>query len=68
MHRENYVLHAHSYSVGVDTYNSYEKLRNFMKITQKDWYKDPDGKNIEFINAMEANDYPIFVSMYHPEY
>ena len=64
----DYVLHAHSYSVGVDTYNQYENLRNFMKITQTDIYVDEEGKMIEFIDSMEAYDYPIFATMYHPEY
>lgn len=63
-----YVLHAHSYSVGVDTYNSYEGFQDFMKVTQTDGYIDEAGETIEFIGAMEAYDYPIFASMYHPEY
>ena len=40
-----------------------------MKITQKDvWVRPEDGQEIEFIAAMEGKDYPIFLTMYHPEY
>ena len=40
-----------------------------MKVTQKDiWIRPEDGIEIEFIVAMEAKDYPIFLTMYHPEY
>ena len=39
-----------------------------MKITQTDIYVDEEGKMIEFIDSMEAYDYPIFATMYHPEY
>ena len=40
-----------------------------MKITQTDTYLNPfTGKEMEFIASMEAYDYPIFATMYHPEY
>ena len=65
---EDVALHAHSYSVSVDTYNNIPKMKTFMKITQTDIYTDPTGRKVEFINAMESNDYPIFTFMYHPEY
>jgi len=40
-----------------------------MKITQTDaWERPSDGEKIEFIAAMEGKEYPIFVTMYHPEY
>ena len=68
MSDNEYVLHAHSYSVGVETYNSFPNLRDFMKITQTDVYENEDGEVIDFIGSMEAYDYPIFSTMYHPEY
>lgn len=40
-----------------------------MKILQTDTWKRPsDGKKIEFIDAMESVNYPMFATMYHPEY
>ena len=38
-----------------------------MKVTQTDFYNDT-GDMTEFINAMESRHYPIFATMYHPEY
>lgn len=40
-----------------------------MKIIQTDDYEDfKEGKTVRFINAMEGKNYPIFATMYHPEY
>jgi hypothetical protein len=40
-----------------------------MKVTQTDvWIRPEDGEKIEFIAAMEGKEYPIFLTMYHPEY
>lgn len=69
MENEGLALHAHTFSVSIDTYESTPGLRDFMKITQKDtWTRNYDGVDVEFINSMEARDYPIFTTMYHPEY
>ena len=38
-----------------------------MTITQTDTLLT-DKKSITFIDSMEANDYPIWSTMYHPEY
>jgi hypothetical protein len=61
------VLHAHTYSVSFDTFNSVPKLKKFMKVTQSD-ISNQDGKKIKFINSFESNDYPMYATMYHPEY
>ena len=34
-----------------------------MKVTQTDTFK-----GVEFVNAFEANNYPIYGTMWHPEY
>jgi carbamoylphosphate synthase small subunit len=69
MGKKGLALHAHTYSVSMDTFNSSSSLSSFMKITQTDtWLRPSDGKNIEYVAAMEAKDYPIFTTMYHPEY
>lgn len=60
-------LHAHTYSVSLETFNEKPGLNRFMKITQTD-VLNKNGKNTTFIDAMEAKDYPIFCTMYHPEY
>ena len=38
-----------------------------MKITQTDTLVTEKG-NITFVDSMEGIEYPIFVTMYHPEY
>lgn len=69
MDKDGLALHAHTYSISLDTFNSSKGLREFMKITQTDvWTRPSDGKDIEFVASMESRDYPIFTTMYHPEY
>lgn len=69
MEVEKVALHAHTYSVSTETFESTPGLKQQMKITQTDvWVRPEDGKEIEFIAAMEGVDYPIFLTMYHPEY
>ena len=41
---EDVALHAHSYSISVDTFNNIPKMNNFMKITQTDLYVEPSGR------------------------
>ena len=67
MNQKGLALHAHSYSVSLETFNKTLGLKNFMTITQTDTLIS-DGKNITFINSMEGKDYPIYLTMYHPEY
>lgn len=62
------VLHAHSYSVSFDTFNSIPKLKSFMKITQSDILVKSDGSRLKFINSYESEQYPMYATMYHPEY
>jgi hypothetical protein len=38
-----------------------------MQITQTDDYKN-ETHTIKFINSMEGKNYPIYTTMYHPEY
>ena len=69
MENEGLALHAHTFSVSTDTFNETPGLKDFMKITQTDtWTRNYDGKEVEYIASMEAKDYPIFTTMYHPEY
>ena len=64
MHTNGRALHAHSYAVSVDTFYKHIGLRKNMKILLTGDHEN--GKT--FINAMEAYNYPIFASMFHPEY
>jgi len=69
MQREGLALHAHTYSVSIDTYEKIPGLKNEMVVTQTDvWHDEETGDNIPFIAAMEHRRYPIFTTMYHPEY
>ena len=69
MEREGLALHAHSYSISIDTYENTPGLKNEMIITQTDqWHDKATGKDVKFIAAMEHKYYPIFTTMYHPEY
>lgn len=44
-------------------------LREEMRVTQTDTLLDEKtGKVTKFVNAMESEKYPIFSTMYHPEY
>lgn len=67
MHSENLMLHAHTFSVSLQTYNKYPKFVEQMKVTSTDTLVQ-NGTSIEFITTMEGKDYPLFASMYHPEY
>jgi anthranilate/para-aminobenzoate synthase component II len=69
MDNDGLALHAHTYSISLETFNKTKGLNEFMKVTQTDVWKRPsDGKMIKFIASMEAKEYPIFTTMYHPEY
>ena len=68
MDHQGLALHAHTYSISMDTFNN-SGIKGNMKVIQTDVWKRPaDGKDIEFIAAMEGVDYPIYATMYHPEY
>ena len=67
MANKGLAIHAHSYSVSLESFNRTIGLKKFMKITQTDTLVTEKG-NITFVDSMEAIDYPIYVTMYHPEY
>ena len=56
-------LHAHTYTVTIETYKEKKGIHSEMLITQ-------EGKlgSQKFINSMEGKKYPLFLTMYHPEY
>lgn len=74
MEEEGLALHAHTYSTSMDTYWRTPGLRNEMLVTQTDiWHDEKNvsgspSQDVEFIAAMEHKRYPIYTSMYHPEY
>ncbi|XP_076617072.1 gamma-glutamyl hydrolase-like [Chaetodon auriga] len=53
---------SHKWSLAVSTYNANENLRSFYKVLST----NTDG-NIEFVSTMEAYDYPIYGTQWHPE-
>ncbi|CAN9506030.1 unnamed protein product [Ophioblennius macclurei] len=54
--------HSHRFSVSTSTHNSNNKLREFYKVLTT----NNDGK-IEFVTTIEAYDYPIYATQWHPE-
>jgi len=65
MARQDYAMHAHSYSISMDTYEKTPGLKSFMTVTSVDTLQP---QNVTFIDSMEAKKYPIYTTMYHPEY
>ena len=61
-------IHAHTYAIGLDTFEKTPGLKSFMRLLQSDAGPNEDGKPTKFVNAMEAKSYPVFTTMYHPEY
>uniref|UniRef100_A0A3Q1GCL2 folate gamma-glutamyl hydrolase n=1 Tax=Acanthochromis polyacanthus TaxID=80966 RepID=A0A3Q1GCL2_9TELE len=53
---------SHQWSLGTLTYNTNEELRKFYKVLST----NTDGKT-EFVSTVEANDYPIYGTQWHPE-
>ncbi|KAM9337752.1 gamma-glutamyl hydrolase [Symphorus nematophorus] len=53
---------SHTWSLGVLTYNTNEELKKFYKVLST----NTDGK-IEFVSTVEAYDYPIYGTQWHPE-
>lgn len=74
MVHEGLVLHAHTYSTSMETYRRISGLHDEMIVTQTDIWIDDRSENkseireVEFISAMEHRKYPLYTSMYHPEY
>uniref|UniRef100_A0A673CV96 folate gamma-glutamyl hydrolase n=1 Tax=Sphaeramia orbicularis TaxID=375764 RepID=A0A673CV96_9TELE len=53
---------SHKWSVTVETLNTNEDLKNFYKVLST----NTDG-NVEFVSTVEAYDYPIYGTQWHPE-
>ncbi|XP_070784383.1 gamma-glutamyl hydrolase isoform X2 [Enoplosus armatus] len=53
---------SHRWSLSVLTYNTNEELKKFYKVLST----NTDGK-IEFVSTVEACDYPIYGTQWHPE-
>ena len=56
-------LHAHTYTVTIETYKDKKGIHEEMLITQEGQLGSQ-----KFINSMEGKKYPFFLTMYHPEY
>ena len=67
MGEKNLSLHAHSFSITTDTFYKTRGLHEFAKVLNTD-FVEKNGTKVEFVNAMEAKNYPIWATMYHPEY
>uniref|UniRef100_A0A668ABR5 folate gamma-glutamyl hydrolase n=2 Tax=Myripristis murdjan TaxID=586833 RepID=A0A668ABR5_9TELE len=53
---------SHKWSVTTETHNNDEKLKDFYKVLST----NSDGA-VEFVSTMEAYDYPIYATQWHPE-
>ena len=60
------MIHNHEWSLTVDNYNKQDKLNKFMRIVSTS--KAENKKETEYVDSMEAYNYPIFGIMYHPEH
>lgn len=59
---ENITENSHTWSISVETFKKNDALRKFYKILST----NTDG-NTEFVSTMEAYDYPIYGTQWHPE-
>ncbi|KAF7214148.1 gamma-glutamyl hydrolase [Nothobranchius furzeri] len=59
---EPLTVNSHNWSLAVLTYNKNDELRKFYKVVST----NTDG-NVEFVSTMEAYDYPIYGTQWHPE-
>jgi hypothetical protein len=62
MGKEPLALHAHDYVITTETYSSSSTLNEFYQVLATDTHE-----GVEFVVAIEANDYPIAGVMFHPE-
>jgi gamma-glutamyl hydrolase len=67
MASNEYALHAHDYVVGIETHNNSKKLNEFYNVLATDTARQPDGKLLTFVTALESKRYPISGTMFHPE-
>ena len=61
--RGDYLINIHTYSVPVEKYSTDEKLREFWDVVATS--TAPSGE--EFAAAIEAKNYPIMATQFHPE-
>jgi len=61
--RENVTMNNHHYGIYTDTFNSNDVLTKFFNILST----NNDRKGDNFVSTMEAFNYPIFGSQWHPE-
>lgn len=59
---ENITVNFHKWSISMENFTKSEELRKFYKILST----NTDG-DIEFISTMEAYDYPMYGTQWHPE-
>uniref|UniRef100_A0AAX7TL47 folate gamma-glutamyl hydrolase n=1 Tax=Astatotilapia calliptera TaxID=8154 RepID=A0AAX7TL47_ASTCA len=59
---EPLTVNSHKWSLGMLTYNTNEELKKFYKVLSV----NTDG-NVEFVSTVEAYDYPIYGTQWHPE-
>ncbi|XP_063062664.1 gamma-glutamyl hydrolase-like isoform X2 [Engraulis encrasicolus] len=59
---ENITANYHKWSMSVENFNKNEELRKFYKILTTNM----DG-NTEYISTMEAYNYPVYATQWHPE-
>jgi len=60
-------FHYHNFGVPLTDFKANLKLSGFFKILQTDTLVNANG-NLEFVASVEANNYPIYGTLYHPEY
>ena len=65
MNEKQLSIHLHNWSVTVKGFHEYG-LDKFMKLISSNTFVNSTS-SIPFIDAMEAYNYPIFATMYHPE-
>ena len=69
MGTDKVALHFHDFVISMDTFNNCPKMVENMLITQTDTGIRTDTEDtITFVNAYEAKNYPVYTTMYHPEY
>ncbi|XP_072032922.1 gamma-glutamyl hydrolase-like [Amphiura filiformis] len=60
---KNVTENSHSWSVTTKNFSSNAELRKFYRILSTNF----DDKGVEFISTMEAYEYPIYATQWHPE-
>ena len=71
MSTEKIAIHWHDYVISLDTFKNCPKMVENMLITQTDTANRlplSTRKTCTYVNSYEAKNYPIYTTMYHPEY